>query len=183
MNNDSGSIAKVQIVASAATVKSVTTIMGSIGAAIVELILERSVLKQRKNNIDILNELRSKSQSEIERYITIMKNLNLEGNRDSHLWKNLNENIEFETKQREKFQTEINELWNIQNKEHHEFTKKCMGKFFEISRQIPDAILSVREDLNLPISSEEYVDINNKNLELGEKVFGDIFKKMSDEQA
>ena len=183
MNNDSGSIAKVQIVGSASTVKSVTTIMGSTGAAIMELMLERSVLKQRKTNIDILNELRSKSQSEIERYISIMKNLNLEGNKDPNLWKTLNENIEFETKQRDKLQAEINQLWDMQNKEHLEFTKKCMSRFFEISRKIPDAVLSMREDLNLPISSEEYIDINNKNLELGEKVFDDFFKKMSDEKA
>ncbi len=183
MNIDSGSIAKVQIVGSTATVKSVTTIMGSIGAAIMELMLERGVLKERKNNIDILSDLRSKSQSEVERYIAIMKNMNLEGNKDPHLWETLNENIEFETKQRDRLQTEINELWDTQNKEHLVFTKKCMSRFFEISKQIPDAVLSVREDLNLPISSEEYVEINNKNLELGEKVFGDFLNKMSEEQA
>lgn len=183
MNIDSGSIAKVQIVGSTATVKSVTTIMGSIGAAIMELMLERSVLKERKKNIDFLRNLHSKSQSEVERYIAIMKNLNLEGNKDPHLWKTLNENIKFETKQRDELQTEIDELWEVQNKEHLEFTNKCMSRFFEISRQIPGAVLSVRDDLNLPISSEEYVDINNKNIELGEKVFGDFFKKMSDKLA
>lgn len=181
MNDDSGSIAKVQIVGSAATVKSVTIIMGSIGAAIMELMLERSVLKQRKNSIDILGDLRSKSQSEIEKYISIMKNLNLEGNKDPHLWKTLNENVEFETKQRDEYRDEISKLWEVQNKEHLEFIKKCMDRFFEISKQIPEAVISVREDLNLPISSEEYIEINNKNLELGEQVFGEFFNKMSKE--
>ena len=67
MTFDSGIIAKVQIVGSESTVKSVTKIMGSIGAAIMELMLERRSLINRKNNIEILDRLRSKSQNEIER--------------------------------------------------------------------------------------------------------------------
>ncbi len=183
MNDDSGTIAKVQIVGSAATVKSVTTIMGLIGSAIMELMLERGELKGRKNEIDILNDLRSKSQSETERYISIMKNLNLEGNKDPQLWETLNQNIEFETKQRDEYQGEIRKLWDVQNKEHFEFMRKCMDRFFKISYQIPEAVISVRDDLNLPISRKEYIEINNKNLELGEQVFGEFFNKISKEEA
>jgi len=185
ITDDSGVIAKVQIVGSESTVKSVTEIMGNIGATILELILERGSLVQRKNHIDILDNLRSKSQSEIERYISIMKNMNLEGNHTNNplVWKPLNDNIEFETKQRDQFQAEIDDLWVTQNSEQLSFTKKCMDKYFEISLLIPNAVISVREDLGLPISNEAYLEIFNKNIKHGKHVLEEFYEKVSKEKA
>lgn len=181
MINDSGLIAKIQIVGSESTVKSITTIMGSVGAAILELMLERFPLIQRKIYIDTLHNLRNKEQGEIERYISIMKNINLEGSHDQRQWDAINANVEFETKQRDNHQKEIDTLWELQNKEHLLFTQKCMDVFFEISLLIPDAVLSVREDLNLPISNEAYLDIFNNNIEHGKQVFREFYEKVSKE--
>lgn len=183
MVNDSGLIAKVQIVGSERTVKAVTTIMASIGTAIIELMLQRGVLVDRKNTIEMLEGFHSKAQSEIERYIAIMKNLNLEGNQDKRLWDTINNSIQFETKQRDEYSQEISELWETQNKEHLEFTQNCMNRFFEITSLLPDAVLAVREELNLPISNDAYLDIFNANIEQGKKVFRDFFEKISDRQA
>lgn len=179
MNNDSGLIAKIQIVGSESTVKSITIIMGLVGTVILELFLERSSLIQRKMYIDLLNNFSSKSQGEIERYISIMKNINLEGNKDPHIWKIVNDNVEFESKQRDKYQEEINNLWEMQNKEHLLFTQKCMDKFFTISLLMPDLVLSIREDLNLPISNEAYLDIFNNNIELSKNMFVEFYEKVS----
>ncbi|MDR3391605.1 MAG: hypothetical protein P4L77_07710 [Sulfuriferula sp.] len=183
MVNDSGLIAKVQIVGSERTVKAVTTIMASIGTAIMELMLERGILVERKNTIEMLEGFRSRAQGEIDRYIAIMKNLNLEGNQDKRLWDSINNSVQFETQQRDKFSQEISDLWKTQNKEHLKFTQKCMNKFFEITSLLPDAVLAVREDLNLTISNDAYLDIFNKNIEQGRKVFGEFFKNISDRQA
>lgn len=183
MVNDSGLIAKVQIVGSERTVKAVTTIMASIGTAIMELMLERGILVERKNTIEMLEGFRSRAQGEIDRYIAIMKNLNLEGNQDKRLLDTINNSVQFETQQRDKFSQEISELWKTQNIEHIEFTHKCMNRFFEITSLLPDAVLAVREELNLTISNDAYLDIFNNNIEQGRKVFGDFFKKISDRQA
>ena len=179
----SGLIAKVQIVGSEKTVKAVTTIMSSIGTAILELMLERSALVNRKNEIELLEKYRIKSADEIDRYISIMKNVNLEGSQDQRLWDTINQNIEFESTQRDKYAQEINDLWEIQNKEHLEFTKKCMDKFFEITSLLPDAVLSVREELDLDISNEAYLDIFNKNIEQGKQVFSKFYDKLSRKEA
>jgi len=183
MANDSGLIAKVQIVGSEKTVKAITTIMAAIGTAIMELMLERGVLIKRKNTIEMLEGFRSKIQSEIERYISIMKNLNLEGNQDKRLWDTINNNIQFETQQRDKYAKEVNDLWNIQNREHLQFTQKCMSRFFEITALLPGAVLAVREELNLTISDEAYLDIFNENIKQGKRVFGDFFRKITEKQA
>jgi len=183
MVNDSGLIAKVQIVGSENTVKAVTTIMSSIGTAILELMLERSALVSRKNEIELLEKYRTKSADEIDRYISIMKNVNLEGSHDQRLWDTINQNIEFEKEQRDNYAQEINDLWSIQNKDHLEFTRKCMDRFFEITTLLPDAVLSIREELDLQISNEAYLDIFNKNIEQGKKVFGDFYESLSKKEA
>ncbi len=147
-----------------------------------ELMLERGILVGRKKTIEMLEGYRSKAQSEIDRYIAIMKNLNLEGNQDKRLWDTVNNSVQFETKQRDKYSQEISDLWNMQNKEHLEFTRNCMNRFFEITSLLPDAVLAVREELNLPISNDAYLDIFNENIEQGRKVFGDFFEKISNRQ-
>ena len=109
--------------------------------------------------------------------------VSLEGNQDKRLWDTINNNVEFETQQRDKFARDISNLWKVQNKEHLEFTQKCMDRFFEITSLLPDAVLAVREELNLTISNEAYLDIFNRNIEQGKQVFGDFFKKISSKQA
>ena len=183
MANDSGVIAKVQIVGSESTVTAVTAIMSLIGSTILELILERSTLIERKKHIEVLEGLRSKEQSEIERYISIMKNINLEGNRDQRLWETINQNVVFETKQRDHHIEEIDKLWSIQNKEHLKFAKKCMEKFFEISSNLPAVTLSVRDDLNLPISNDAYLDIFNNNIEMAKQVFDRFYGQLQGNDA
>ena len=129
--------------------------------------------------IELREEYRTKAQDEIERYISIMKNIKLEGGQDQRLWDAINKNIGFETEQRDKYTKEINELWEMQSKEHLEFSQKCMDRFFEITSLLPDAVLSIREELNLEISNEAYLDIFNKNTEQGKRVFGEFIEKIS----
>jgi len=183
MTADAGLIAKIQIVGSEETVKSVTNFMASVATATLDLMLERSILVDRKNTIDLLENYRTKAADEIDRYIAMMKNINLEGIQDHRLWDTINNNIEFEKEQRDKYAQEISDLWEMQNKEHLEFTKKCMDYFYDISSLLPETVLSVRDELNLKISREAYLDIFKKNIEKGKLVFDDFFNKISSKQA
>ncbi len=54
-----------------------------------------------------------------------------------------------------------------------------MDRFFEITTLLPDAVLSIRKELDLNISDEAYLDIFNKNIEQGKKVFGDFYENIS----
>jgi hypothetical protein len=110
-----------------------------------------------------------------------MKNLNLQANRDDHVWATINKNIEFETNQREKCFKEIGDLSAVQAKEHFAFVQKCTNKFFEIAAFLPNAVLAVREDLGLPISDAAYKDIFTKHMDRGRRVFVDFVKKVTDE--
>lgn len=183
MVSNSGKIARVQIVGSKETVKAVTKYMSAVSGALLELMLDRSQLMLRKSDIQVLEGLRDKSQQEMDRYIAIMKNLNLEGNTDQSLWKSINASVDYEQNQYDKYQVEIDDLWSAQNKEHLEYSRKCMGKFYEITSFLPDVVLSVRNELDLEISPDDYLNIFNQSLEDGKKIFDDFLVRVEKEHA
>ncbi|RJG13028.1 chromosome segregation ATPase [Pseudomonas cavernicola] len=171
MSVDAGKVAKIQVVGSKETVRTVTDYMAEIGTASLDLMLKRSELMLRKSSIHTYESLRNKSQQEIDRYIAIMKNLNLQGSTDQSLWDTVSRNIEYEQGQFDKYQAELDTLWKTQNKEHLKFTRECMGRFFDISLLLPPAVLAVRNELDLEIASEDYLDIFNENINKGRRVF------------
>ena len=177
-STEAGKIAKVQIVGNGRTVKAVTTIMNSVGEATLRLMLERNSLMDRKNLISIQEGQREKSQSEVQRYISIMKNLNLQGNSDQGLWDTINRAVDYENSQIDKYNEEIEYLWNAQNEEHLTYARMCMDEFFKISSIVPDAVLAVRDELDLEISPSEYLEINKRNIEKGKLILEDFFKKV-----
>ncbi|MEL4423564.1 hypothetical protein AYI83_18545 [Shewanella algae] len=182
-SEQAGKIAKVQIVGTKETVQAVTVFMGEVGTATLHLMLKRVALMNRKNDIQISGDLRDKCQSEVDRYLSIMKNMNLAGNRDQSIWEYMNKSFEFECEQRDKHNKEIDELWAIQNREYILYVRLCMATFFEISKHLPQAVLSVRSELGLEISHDDYLDIFNKNIEKGKAVFDDFLSKLEPESA
>jgi len=183
LSADAGKIARVQIVGNPQTVKAVTSFMASVATATLNLMLERSELMHRKNDIQTTENLRIRSQQEVERYIALMKNLNLEGNSDPRLWETINNSVKYEQEQVGKYNLELDQLWLVQNSEHMQFTKHCMDTFFTVSALLPNAVLSVRNELDLDIEPEDYIAIFNENLEKGKKVFEAFLKKVESKSA
>jgi hypothetical protein len=181
LSAQAGKIAKVQIVGTKETVQAVTFFMGEIGTATLHLMLERMALINRKTDIQISIDLRDRYQSEIDRYLSIMKNMNLAGNQDQGTWEHVNKSFEFECAQRDKHDREINDLWALQNREHIVYVRQCMATFFGISEHLAQAVLSVRCELGLEISHDDYLDIFNKNIEKGKAVFDAFLSKLETE--
>lgn len=183
LSADAGKIAKIQVVGSKEIVKAVTEYMAEIGRASLDLMLKRSELMLRKRSILTYESLRDRTQQEIDRYIAIMKSLNLQGNTDQSLWDTVNRNVKFEQEQYDEHQAELDVLWDEQNKEHLGFTRECMDRFFRISTLLPPAVLAVRDELDLDISSEDYLDIFNENIEKGRQVFGNFLQRIEQKRA
>ena len=91
--------------------------------------------------------------------------------------------MDYEQKQYEKYQTEIDGLWKVQNKEHLDYSRKCMGRFYEITSLLPDAVLSVRSELDMEISPDDYLNIFNQSIEEGKKIFDDFLERVEKEHA
>ncbi len=180
MVEDSGVIAKIQIVGTQETVRATNEFMAAIEISTLDLMLERSKLLERKGAIDEGERLKLKAEEEIDRYIELMKNLSLQVNRNQETWDVIEGQIEFEQKQIVQHTTKVAELWEIQGPEHIAFTRKCMDYFFDISVLLPPMILAVRNELEMDISSKEYLDVFNANLNKGRLVFDAFVTKVSD---
>lgn len=174
-----GKVAKIHIVGSEETVKAVSKLTSSIAHAYLELFPERTALITRKDIIILYETYRTKSSEEINRYLDIFKNMNLEGVQDKRLLGVVNKNIDFQKKQRDGYTQKIDELRNMQSKEILEFSKMCMERFFAISELLPDAVLAVRKELNMEISDEAYLDIHRESVETGKRIFDNFLKKHS----
>ena len=172
-----GKIAKVQVVGDIETFKAVTTCIGEISTSTLHLMLERSTLIDRKNEIEMLEQLRDRNESEADRYYSIMKDFNIE-NSNKGTWDNIVENYHNEGEQRDALNKKINGLLDIQTREHLVYVKQCMAEFFEVSAFLPPAVLSIRSELGLNMSLEDYLLIHNQNLEKGQKVFDEFLSKL-----
>lgn len=169
-SSESGKIAKVQLVGEEETVRAITNFMGELGTLFLELVLERASLTMRKIDIAIATNVRDRYQSEVERYIAVMKSMNLQGSVDSAAWGVVNESLEFEVAQRDKHNEELNRLWSAQTKEQFILSRKCSDRFFEIAHMLPKLIISIRQEIDLPIDPDAYVEIYHGSLRKGVEV-------------
>jgi hypothetical protein len=175
----SGKIARVQLVGEKETVRAVTTFTAAIGTAFLDLMLERGALVSRKADIERTQNFRDRHHSEIERYMALMKTMNVDGLFDQGTKDHINKCMLFEGDQREYYNKELERFWIIQNVEHLVFVKKCMDNFFDISTLLPPAVLSARKELDLEIEAEDYENIFNENIIKGREAFDDFFTKIA----
>lgn len=179
---NAGKIAKVQLVGGQDTVKAVTQFMGEVASNFLDLILDRSLLLQRQGQIESLQSVRNQHQGEVERYVQVMKALNLEGVVNQGTWEYIDQSFKFECEQRDKLDHEIEELWKVQNQEHLGFMRRVMDTFYEVSEKLPDAVLAVRGELDLEIDEEHYRDIFRENIKKGRKILNDFFARVEAQQ-
>ncbi len=173
-------IAKMNMVGTEKTVRSLTNFTGEVGAAYMSLFLERGGLISRKSHIEFLETYNKKHNDEIERCLTIMKNMNLEGITDNGAWDRVNKAFENECKSRDQFVSEINLNWAVQNEEHLKFTERCMSEFFRVNDLTPHLLLSVRDELELELNETEYLEIHSESTKKGKEVFESFMNNLRD---
>lgn len=173
-------IAKMNMVGTEKTVRSLTNFTGEVGAAYMSLFLERGGLISRKSHIEFLETYNKKHNDEIERCLTIMKNMNLEGITDNGAWDRVNKAFENECKSRDQFVSEINMNWAVQNEEHLKFTERCMSEFFRVNDLTPHLLLSVRDELELELNETEYLEIHSESTKKGKEVFESFMNNLRD---
>lgn len=173
-------IAKMNMVGTEKTVRSLTNFTGEVGAAYMSLFLERGGLISRKSHIEFLETYNKKHNDEIERCLTIMKNMNLEGITDNGAWDRVNKAFENECKSRDQFVSEINLNWAVQNEEHLKFTERCMSEFFRVNDLTPHLLLSVRDELELELNETEYLEIHSESTKEGKEVFESFMNNLRD---
>ncbi|PTP74909.1 chromosome partitioning protein ParA [Vibrio splendidus] len=170
-STSSAQISKINLVGSEATVKNLTNFMGEVATAYMSLLIEREVLSSRKAHIEFLETFRKKHNNEIERCLTIMKNMNLEGISDQGAWDRLNQSFNNECVSRDRVSSEIDANWAVQNDEHAQFSQRCMSEFFRVNDLTPHLLLSVRSELDLELDESAYLTIHIESTKKAKLVF------------
>lgn len=174
LSSYSAAISKIQIVGSNNTVQATSAFSQKLVSSFLELIVIRAPLLDRKNEIEIRTNFINKTQSELDRYIKLMKDANLAGNTDQRIWDSLNRSVEYEQKQNERYIKERSELTSIQDKKLANFFELCVLKQAEVSRLIPTAIFAIREELEMSIDKDAYLASFNAGLKENNKIFQDF---------
>ncbi len=178
-SHDSAAIAKIHIVGTNNTVQAVSAFLHEWSSVYLELALKRIGLIERKKRIESLMECVDKFQKEMDRYVELMKQLNLEGNTEQRVWKVVKDNFEFERTRNEKCNEERKLLQTIQNKERLQFVQLCVDRFLRVSQTIPPAVFAVREELEMKLDKEAYLKMHNENIERSKVVFDSFLNEIS----
>jgi hypothetical protein len=166
----SAALAKIQVVGTNETFQAVSAYSRELASAYLELLLKRDQLLKRKNSIEALCRLLDRSRVEQDRCSNLMKQLNIDGNRDQRVWAFVKGNFEFEQQQQEKYSQQQQELWTMQSAEHLKFAELLLGKYVEVSKLIPAAVIAVREELDLRVDPETYLASYREDIEKGTAV-------------
>lgn len=162
---NSAAIAKIQVIGNDKTVRAVSAFMNEFVAAYTELWFERIRLVERKNRIEIVKQYREKASLEQERWLELMKRMNLDGSSDPRRWQVINDNFEFARKQHERYSREEQSAWTEQRREHLQVLKSCIEHSSRLAELIPPAVFAVREELELPLNKDEYMKSFNESMQ------------------
>ncbi|WP_421226809.1 hypothetical protein [Aeromonas jandaei] len=166
-NIDTSKIAKVQVVGSKETVKAITTYMASNGSATLDLMLKRRHLISLNDTINTYQLLLDKINNKRDQYLVHMEELCLQNNKDPAIWDMFKQKDEFEKNEYMNYEIKRDLLIEERNKKHVIFVRECMEAFFNLYEMIPSVVLSIRHELDLHIASEDYIEIVNKDIEMG----------------
>lgn len=157
-SKNAGAIGKISLVGSEETIAAFTAIMDEISKHSLVLTMERNTLLQRKATLESLGTGFQSSTNEIDRLLGMMKEANLAGNTNQQFWNMLDHNFQFESQHREELRQQMDELWGEQNRDLLSFTALCMSCASQVANMMPAAVLSIRKELDLPISEEVFLN-------------------------
>lgn len=175
---DSGVIARIQVVGTDQTVRAVSAFMNEFAVAYAELSFERICLVERKNRIELVKQYREKASQEQDRWLELMKRMNLQGSSDQCLWNVIQGNFEFARKQHEGYSREEQSLWAEQNREHLQSLKSCIEHSSRLAELIPPAVFAVRDELELPLNTDEYMKSFNESMKRGKAALDAFVQKL-----
>lgn len=153
---DLAAISKAQLIASDSTVQALMAYTNALMPAYLDLLKSRVPLIIRKNAIELEQTYIDAALTEHRRLVQLMKEYNLSGSSDRAPLERLDRQCKNEL---EVFQSHVDKQaahWQEQRAAVYALVKKLAELMGPISAAIPDAMLSARRDLDLPIDEAAY---------------------------
>jgi uncharacterized membrane-anchored protein YhcB (DUF1043 family) len=153
---DFATMAKVHLVASESTVRELLTFQKALTPAWIELLALRASLVARQQSIAVHGSLIDGTLAEKRHLVQLMRQHNLSGSTDQAAMDRLsaqfqNEEINFQTH----FAAQAT-LMQAQAAEHLRIADRCAELSLQVAKTMPEALISARLELELPIDAAEY---------------------------
>jgi hypothetical protein len=153
---DLATISKVQLIGSDTTIQALMAFMKVLMPAFMEMVVQRAPLMVRKHSIALCQTYMDAALAENRRLVQLMKELNISGNTDRAAMERLTRQGQQELEffhARAKEQKELTDQNNVALFALIERLAELMGP---ITATIPDALISARRDLDLPLDEAGY---------------------------
>jgi len=180
-SKSSASISKINIVGTIGTVKALTALSLTLSETYLQLVAKRKPLIERKNDIENIYKLYNDSSKEKDRLLELVKEFNLQGSTDKKRWEAINNRYDFESQQTDKYNKELEELEDTNDKELKEYAMKCYLSLKEVGQPITVAISAIRKEMEIPFDSDEYQVIMDNAFNSGQESLDRFFKEVSQE--
>jgi hypothetical protein len=154
-------LSKVHIVGAEATVDAVMTYMNELVPAFIELITRRVPLRMRQRAIDTRVELMRKADGERTHCETMMRQLRLDGLKDSPRWLSVEAQYKLASQQFAVEQRTAQKLREVQIEEQLQTGQRSVNLLAQSARLLPGAMAAVRGEVEAPLDRRRYEQLWN----------------------
>ena len=157
-------IAKIHVIGNEDTLKAVINISSELSKTIMQLSVKRGLLLSKKQELTNLDELIAKFGQDRDRMIELMKQYNLQGLADEHLWKTIEGNFAFEAERIDGALEQKRSLSAALIADQLNCLKECTEELNRLSRLLVSVVVAVRKELEIPIDEENYERIIEESI-------------------
>lgn len=155
-------VAKVQVIGGNDIVKGVVEAAGELGSLTQTLIVRRIPLSLVKAEIDTLGIMITRSSSEKDKLLELMKSYNLSGEIDARKWDVIKGGFQYEEKVVADALEKQKRLHNSLLEKQLDYTRECIQGIHKIGRLLTPILLAMRKELNLPLDAPSYTRMINE---------------------
>jgi hypothetical protein len=152
-------VAKLQVIATEATLRSLIPAAAELTTAILELTAKRIPLGMLKGQIATTDEQIASFAKERDRMLEFMRAHNIDGNTDQRRYSVLQGNFDFEQKRvfdslerKKQVQRELAKRGSI-------FAQECYAASRKLGELFVPVVISIRSDLEVPIDAKAYAEL------------------------
>jgi hypothetical protein len=160
----SPSISRAYVIGSMKTIKALTDFGGELAALMLVLYVERAEILTLKNKVTLLDFQMSGFGKDRDRYLELMRDANINGQRDPQYWKVLNEGFEFEQGRIRSHSQNRDAISKQLALQQFKFMKRCVTESHRMSQCLVPLLIAVREELQLPLDIDGYREILDSSI-------------------
>ncbi len=148
---DLGSLAKISVLGTDVTVFAISRLTAATMLAYLQLIAMRQKLLQRHGKLKAALAARDAAISQRQQITELLRQAFVSGNKDSTLLHRLHAQFEGDTRAAEARQADVERLLEEEVNEERELSMRILATNQEVLKHVPDALIAVRRELELPV--------------------------------